>query len=525
VVTLDRRKMVYTLLTAAFLLNSGLALYDNDLTGAPKRFIKDLINPGDGSDPFDVGLIKAGSTYTSSFRANVTLARGSDAGYYTIEADSSNSLYGDAYRQRMIGDYQLSYVTQSAPAISLSGSIERTRLISLTDTVSANLDTTVTVVGPSGGSIPASRSSVELLDHAGTWSDMAWMRLLSIMGGIRGNGSGEATLDMSLDEVGISLSKAPIHWTAHIEGDVMVVDLESTSQDLRVKAIFRDGVPWPISYDLECHGTYLSEDGPVLFSMGISCEMKGAGIIGSGSPIPWDDIIREPSVAPSAAPAPVGTTISEGGETMLRFSPQQALDKAKEQSSALRSFLNEPGVTFSDMSYYTNASRVPEEVVWNITLTASRATESGHPSYTFSVAVPLAGGRLDLNRFSLIYERAIYRTFPAEAGRPLITLDDNEDSLIECRLSDKFISGGSYDSSYQLHIIDRAVYGTSASTTLFSNMMGLGGSRGSDLFISYAEDPRDHKTVYLAVIDGVTGNVASLVTLTGSLSPYGANLA
>jgi len=284
-------------------------------------------------------------------------------------------------------------------------------------------------------------------------------------------------------------------------------------------------VPWPESYSLMCAGSYQSEEGPVEYSLSLSCDLT-ASTIGSGAPIPWERIIREPIRPATAAPVQTGDTLSEGGDTSLRFNPQQALDRAREQSEGLSSFLREEvDISFSSMRYYGNGSIGPDEVVWNITLTSSRSTPDGYPYYVFAVAAPLAGGRLDLSRFDLIYEGSGYRFGSALRGRPLITLMDHERALKGCDLSAMFFSGTGYASSYELSVLDRTAFGTSASSTLLSNILGSAGSKDGDLFISYAEDPRDHRTAYIAVIDGKNGALSSLMTVTGGLSPYGAGLA
>lgn len=517
------------------LINAALTLYENDLTEGPVPPWMDGIIPDGGPYLPEIPLLRAGSLFITEQNLTLDIGRAdtTSSGSYSMDAMATNIIYGDAYKQTLSGTFKTKYETSSKPSQPLSGSIERSRLISYPDASrqGTTLETKVSVDRPGSGSYPASSVHLELMDHEGLWTDMIWMRMADLYSGDGSWISGETDMDLSLDELGLGIEDARMAYSVRIsdEGPVPRILFSSEANDTNVRlvmsAAFTEKAPWPEEYSLECSGAYPSTEGELSFHMTLRTRLID-WTAGQGAPVGFLAITSGKDNSPTATvPLPIAEVPRDGGETSLRFTPKEALEHARSNSPLIDAFVrDEPGVTFTDMRYYRNESRGPSgSMIWNITLTSGRDAGDHHPAVNFEVASQAGGDRLDMKRLGLLSAARHTSNEYGIRGRDLISLKDHESVLRSSPHSSRFFVGGQYAASHELRILSRSL-GANVTSVLLFNVLGLSRAQGADLFVSSVNDARDPKTVHAVVIDGTNGRVLSILTASGHytalIGPY-----
>jgi hypothetical protein len=226
---------------------------------------------------------------------------------------------------------------------------------------------------------------------------------------------------------------------------------------------------------------------------------------------------------------PLQLVPEEGGDTMLRGSPEDCLSTCIADGSLLNSLAAENGweeLTFSDISYRKNDT-VDPAWVWNITI-AGPPSDGISKAVEFMVSVE-GGGILDRKRLTLVSEkeRQIFR-YP-DPEREMISLAEGEKGLKRSVHGDSYFRGEEYSSTYRLDIISRGNTCSNARSIVFMNILGIDRADISDLHISRVMDRSDPSRMYLTVLDAANGEIVSETELEGAgislLNAYGFDLA
>jgi len=536
----DRRSLIFVLLALAIGVNMSLFFLDDHITSVPDGIDGEDGDEGRSDEVFTIPSIRGGSSFRVSSLTNISVLRsvsGSviDQGSYLLEAVSDNSIYGDASVQRTIGEYRLSYRSQDEPSVDLRGPLDRTRTISYGEasSVSTSMDTTVGVQGPIGGLLSSYRSRVELPSVGGVWSDLSWMVLLGSVPYSHG-GQGEVPLDLDLADLGIDNAAGIASWSSRTEGSApgrtMTIEVHlspSGDVELDLLAVFVEGQTWPTRFVVDSSGSYLEEGEEIGFEFLCSMDLI-SHTSGPGKDIPVPLLIGSGSVAgPVHDPVRTSEVIEEGEGTGLRFSPREALSTAQRSGAITSAFLRDGEVTFAGLRYFRNDTvQSSMMMVWNMTLVSSQASGQGLRSLTIEVGAPISADRIDLDRTVLLSEsEGSLRHMPA-AGRPLITLHDNEEVVSACELSASLMPGGRYAPTYELLVVAPSGAGRYVNGILSFNLLGIGKSSSDVLVSSAQEDGSELKAV---VVDARDGHVVSYIHLeVGGLSlieSFGSGLA
>lgn len=537
-----RRKVIFALIGAAMLLNISYGLINNGFPLPVESFLEDIVNDNTREDIVSIPDLKEGGTFRSYYNMSVDVSMetddGEENGGYRIDGITTRNMRDSEGLKEIDGLYSLTYQINESESVSITGSMLRTRETHLSESgivESEDLRTTLSIQGPKG---LGSSSDIGSTINGGPSlrSDMIWRRIIMDIDLINSTSSGVVRMDIDLQEAGFMINDAVLEWSVEdirsdIDGKRATIKARSDSWSrgtISMTITFVDGCSWPESMHLSVNGMMDTGEGPASIMMEID-ENLLEWSNGEGKIIPFSYYDPLGPEYDQETDIPVSIVPSEGGDTLFRGTPQEALSTARSDGEFLNSLSDKYGwdtLTFIDASYAKN-DEVDTIWIWNITVAAPPSNGISE-AVRFSVGVE-GGGILDLKRFTLLSEEVTSVIRYPDPRREVITLSEGEDELESSVYKDSFFRNDEYSSGYKLDMVSRGDTCSNIQSIVFMNILGIDRAEISDLHISRAVDRVDPARMYLVVIDGTDGSIVSETELEGAgitlLNAYGFDLA
>ncbi len=435
------------------------------------------------------------------------------------------------------GTYSLLHSRNETQDLSFQGDMINTRKMNMDDfglPLVEEVSSQVSFSRPKGfGSSSDIESRVE--QFMGLRMDLIWKALIPTDGLFNSSSMGSVSIPVDLQEAGINRGEITLTWEVtsiedNLEGNLLHIQGRSEISEpgsVMLELSFQEGSSWPRSMRLHLSGHFWTDDGLAQVEVIMNDELLSWSM-GAGEVLPF--MIYYP-YGPSPPTSYSGNLLlpREGSETKFRSVPEEALQTCLEQGSNLKEYTNRngwDGLSLIESDYYRIDGLEPAWI-WNITLSTDPIDGI---SKTLQFEVGVEGGLLvDQRRFHLIGESSGNSPIHPDPTREMITLHDNERVIQDTDLSDQFFRGEDYSNSYKLDIIRRGTACCDIGSVLFMNMLGVERAHVQDLFISSSIDRKDPSIMYLAVVDGSTGELISTTVIEGAAIPlfnaYGFDLA